>query len=284
MSVQAQTAEASQAVVAALRFAVKTGTKPRTLTAALTGAAPKRLGRYESREVAIRDLRPFAAELSLDREGFELRRHESAVRDFYDEDELRRVYYPEVVALVREATGAVRGLVFDHTIRTEGRDGRGAGLADSGRIPVRQAHNDYTELSGPQRVRDLIEDPAEAERLGKGRFAVVNVWRPIRGPLHRAPLALADARSVPQDDLLATDLVYPDRVGEIYELAYGADHAWYYAPAMAADEVILIKSYDSARDGRARFTPHSAFDDPTMPEDAPPRESIEVRVLAFFEE
>ncbi|MBT5413843.1 MAG: methyltransferase, partial [Rhodospirillaceae bacterium] len=149
---------------------------------------------------------------------------------------------------------------------------------------VRQAHNDYTEISGPQRVRDLVDDPAEAERLAEGRFAVINVWRPIRGPLLRAPLAVADARSVAEGDLQAADLVYPDRVGEIYELAYGSQHGWYYVPAMTADEALLIKSYDSARDGRARFTPHSAFDDPTMPEDAPPRESIEVRVLAFFEE
>jgi hypothetical protein len=283
MSIRAQHTEASHAVMAALRFSVKTGVKPRTLTAALTGDKPKRLGQYESREVPIRDARPFVADLSLDREGFELRRQETAVRDFYDEEELRRVYYPEVETLVREATGATRTLIFDHTIRTES-GGQGAGAGGAGRVPVRQAHNDYTELSGPQRVRDLISDPGEAERLGKGRFAVINVWRPIRGPLLRAPLAVADARSVAEGDLQATDLVYPDRVGEIYELAYGPQHGWYYVPAMTQDEALLIKSYDSAKDGRARFTPHTAFDDPTMPEDAPPRESIEVRVLAFFEE
>jgi hypothetical protein len=283
MSIQAQRTEASRVVMAALRFSVKTGVKPRTLTAALTGDKNKRLGQYESREVPIRDARPFVAELSLDCEGFELRRQDSAVKGFYDEEELRRVYYPEVLDLVREATGATRALVFDHTIRVE--SGEGAAQAGgAGKGPVRQAHNDYTDISGPQRVRDLIADPAEAERLGKGRFAVINVWRPIRGPLLRAPLAVADARSIAEGDLQATDLVYPDRVGEIFELAYGPQHGWYYVPAMTTGEALLIKSYDSARDGRARFTPHTAFDDPTMPADAPPRESIEVRVLVFFED
>ena len=128
MSIQAQHSEASHAVMAALRFSVKTGVKPRTLTTALTGGKPERLGQYESREVPIRDARPFAAELSLDREGFELRRQDSAVKNFYDEGELRRVYYPEVLDLVREATGATRAQVFDHTIRVEsGEDAARAG-------------------------------------------------------------------------------------------------------------------------------------------------------------
>ena len=159
-----------------------------------------------------------------------------------------------------------------------GADGGGGSGAKAERAPVRMTHNDYTENSGPQRVRDLF-DADEAEALLAHRFAEYNVWRPISGPVQRSPLGLIDAQS-----LAPADLVYQDRTGEIYHVAYNPDHLWFYFPAMKTDEVVLIKGYDSATDGRARFTPHTAFDDPTTPENAPPRESIEVRALAFFED
>jgi hypothetical protein len=145
-------------------------------------------------------------------------------------------------------------------------------------------HVDYTEKSGPQRAKDLFGE-AEAARLAAAgaRIVQINVWRPIRGPVRRSPLALADASSVRPEDLIATDQVFPDRVGEIYHLAYHPGQRWYYAPAMTPDEVLLIKGYDSLADGRARFTPHGAFDLPDTPADAPPRESIEVRTLVVIE-
>src|SRR5215471_2639542 len=121
--------------------------------------------------------RPVADGLSLDREGFALRRHDTAVTDFYDEKQVREIYYPEMERLVAEATGAQKVLVFDHTVRTAER------AVERGlRTPVQMVHNDYTEKSGPQRVRDLLE-PAEAEARLKKRFAEFNVWRPIRGPV-----------------------------------------------------------------------------------------------------
>src|SRR5262249_45132829 len=141
-------------------------------------------------------------------------------------------------------------------------------------------HVDYTVKSGPQRVRDLLGD--EAEGLLKKRFAIINVWRPIRGPVQDSPLAVSDARSVARKDLVATDLIYPQRTGEIYYVHYNPAHKWFYAPAMRSDEVMLIKCYDSLEDGRARFVPHSAFADPTTPAGAAPRQSIELRTLAFF--
>ena len=239
---------------------------------------PERTATYGPRRVTVRDARPLAAELSLDREGFALVGHETAVTDFEDEAEVERVYYPEMERLVKEATGASRVLVFDHTLRVDG--GRHEEQA-AFRAPVRRAHNDYTARSGPQRVRDLL--PEEAEALLEGRVAVVNVWRPIRGPVETAPLALSDAASVPAEDLVAADLVYPDRRGEIYELAYNPAHRWYYVPEMTRDEALLIKGYDSLEDGTARFAPHTAFDDPTSPPDAAPRESIEIRTLVFFD-
>ena len=109
--------------------------------------------------------------------------------------------------------------------------------------------------------------------------------RPVasaRGPIQDAPLAVADAQSVESDDLVATDLVYPDRIGEIYYVKFNPSHRWFYAPAMRPDEVLLIKCFDSVIDGRARFVPHSAFVDPTSPSDATPRESIELRTLVFY--
>jgi len=99
----------------------------------------------------------------------------------------------------------------------------------------------------------------------------------------RSPLALADASTVRREDLIATDQVFPDRVGEIYHLAHDPAQRWYYAPLMTPDEILLIKGWDSQTDGRARFTPHAAFDLPDTPADAPPRESIEVRTLVVIE-
>jgi hypothetical protein len=138
---------------------------------------------------------------------------------------------------------------------------------------------DHTEKSGPQRLRDLLPD--EAEQLLRGRVQIINLWRPIRGPLLDMPLAVADAKSVKPEQLIPSDLVYQNRVGETYSVTYDAGHRWYYAPRMEADEVILLKCYDSRTDGRARFAPHTAFTDPTTPAGALPRESIELRALAF---
>jgi len=240
----------------------------------------RRQGDYADYRVRINNGRAIAAKLSLDRQGFLLTRHTSGVVDFYDDDEVRTAYYPEVERLVADVTGASRVVIFDHTRRA---DGGGVADAKAERAPARIIHNDYTEKSGPQRIHDLF-DADEARDLLSHRFSQINVWRPITGPVKRSPLAFIDAQSIAAQDLVKIDLVYEDRVGENYHLVHNPDHRWFYFPHMEADEVVLIKGYDSATDGRARFTPHTAFDDPTTAENAPPRESIEVRTLAFFEE
>jgi hypothetical protein len=269
-------------VRAALTFITPQGSKPVFYSSALTGGAPRVLFDTERHDVLIQDMRPLADALALDREGFELRRHETAVADLYDDNALEQVYYPEIEALLRAATGASRVVVFDATRRSDG--GAGARNRDGLRGPASRVHVDYTEKSGPQRVRDLLGE-AEAARLAASgaRIVQINVWRPIRGPVERSPLALADAASVRPEDLVATDQVFPDRVGEIYHLAYHPGQRWYYAPRMTPDEVLLIKGYDSLTD-RARFTPHGAFDLPDTRADAPPRESIEVRTLVIIED
>jgi hypothetical protein len=277
------TADRTDAEVRAeLTFITRSDTKPVFHSSAYTGNVPRVFFETERHAVPIRDLRPHAGALSLERAGFELLRHQTAVRDLYDDDAIAHVYYPEIEALLGAVTGASRVVVFDATRRSDA--GAGAKNRDGLRGPASRVHVDYTEKSGPQRLKDLLGE-AEAARLAAAgaRIVQINVWRPIRGPVRRSPLALADARSVAPEDLIATDQVFPDRVGEIFHLAYNPAQRWYYAPLMTPDEVILIKGYDSLTDGRARFTPHGAFDLPDTPASAPPRESIEVRTLVVIE-
>jgi len=266
-------------VEAELTYLVETGVKPVTYMPPLTGGEISRAADYAPYRLAIRSARPIAGALSLDRQGFILTRHDTAVTEFQDAEAVRRRYYPEMARLVQAETGALRVEVFDHNVRLEGaldRDAQGL------RAPVRTVHNDYTAKSGPQRVRDLF-GADEAEALLKKRFAIINVWRPITGPVESAPLAIADAGSIAPEDLVPLDLVYTERTGEIYDVTFSPEHRWYYVPRMARNEAVLIKGYESLEDGRARFAPHTAFDDPTTPTGAAPRHSIEVRSLAFFD-
>jgi hypothetical protein len=180
--------------------------------------------------------------------------------------------------VIQEATGAKRVVAFDHIARNAALSAKGNPI----KLPASRVHNDYTAWSAPQRVRDLMGD--EAEELLKHRFAEINLWRPIRGPLLRSPLALCDAQTLAEENLVASDLRYPDRTGETYAVTYNPAQRWYYFPKMQADEAVLIRCFDSGRSGAARFSAHGAFEDPESPPDAPPRESIEVRTLVFFDD
>ena len=215
--------------------------------------------------------------LALETNGFVLVEHRTAMRDFFDASELKQVYYPEVEALIKRIAGASRVVVFDHTLRSGSEKEREERLI---REPVLSAHNDYTEWSGPQRVRDLMG--AEAESLLERRFAIIQVWRAIADPIRSNPLAMTDARSVAPEDLLVAERRYPNRIGQTYRLRYNPAHRWFYFPQMRRDEAIVFKVFDSLKDGRARFTPHTSFEDPATPAGAPPRQSIEARAIAFF--
>jgi hypothetical protein len=265
-------------VEADLNYLATMSERPYTYAYEPPAGTPRSNAVYEPHRVVIRNARPIAGELTLDRQGFVLLPQKSAVHDFYDEDELRRVYYPEAERLIVEATGAARAVIFDHTIRRRiwGAQDRAAGTP---RQPVSRVHNDYTDRSAPQRVRELMG--VEAEALLQRRFQIINVWRPIRGPLQDSPLALSDAQSLDPADLVPSDLIYRDRRGEICAIRFNPSHRWFYVPEMAADEVWLFKCFDSVRDGRARLSAHTAFEDPSAPAEINPRESIELRAVVF---
>jgi hypothetical protein len=277
VSLMSRTIEALPTVEAELNYLAPTTERPRTYTHEPPAGVPRTTAVTEPHRLPIHDARPVACVVSLDREGFGLVTHRSAVSDFYDEDEVKRVYHPEAEQLLKAVTGADRVFIFDSTVRRRLPD---AEIRDNApRQPVTRVHVDHTARSGPQRVLDLLPD--DAEELLRGRVQVINLWRPIRGPLRDAPLAVCDAGSVDPKDLVPSDLVYPHRVGETYQVTYNASHRWFYVPEMTTHQVLLLKCFDSKTDGRARFAPHTAFVDPTAPPDVAPRESIELRTLVF---
>ncbi len=267
----------NETIEATVNYILDNGEKLFTQTAGPGSTDVRTGGTVDPRQVTIRSARLHAEPFILDRNGFRFLRHDTKVVDFFDDDEVRSVYYPEMEALVKAESGASRVLVFDHTLRTADDEQREKRKI---REVVRRVHNDYTEWSGPQRVRDLL--PQEADDLLSRRFAIVQVWRPIRHPVESFPLAICDARSISPDDFVVNERRYPNRVGQTYAVTYNPAHQWYWLPRMRREEALIFKVYDSSKDGRARWSAHTAFDDPTSPPQAKPRESIEIRTLAFF--
>ncbi len=258
-------------------YTVDTGEKLVNETFGPNNIRRRKTGTHELKRVAVRNGRLLADRLSLDEQGFVFVEHETKVTDFFDPAQLESVYYPEVEELIKRASGASRVVIFDHTLRSGDETEREEKLI---REPVLSAHNDYTEWSGPNRVREILPD--EAEALLAHRFAIIQVWRAINQPIQANPLAIADGKSIDMEDLIVAERRYPHRVGQTYRLKYSPKHRWFYFPEMRRDEALVFKVYDSEKDGRARFTPHTSFQDPTSPPNAPARQSIEVRALAFF--
>ena len=239
----------------------------------------------EYRRMRITDCRQLALAPTVDSAGFELLRAPSAIADFYDDELVQRDYYPEVAAFLRRTLGALDIVVFDHHQRSAARAASGqTGV----RTPVDAAHNDYTPQSGPRRAQEILIAAGRPAYAGH-RLALINVWRPIIGPVEDVPLAVCDARSTAASDFVPTDihhygeydLEHPRHSGEIYSVRHNPAHQWFYAAHMQPDEVLLLKNWDSATDGRARFTPHTGFKNPAAAEGAP-RESIEARTLVVF--
>ena len=268
-------------VEANLHYLVPMAEKPVNYTYETPAGIPRQNGIYQPQSLPIRNARSIVENLSLDREGFALTEHRTKVRNFYDEDELRNVYYLEAEQLLKEVTGATQVVIFDHTLRNAQES---KPSENSIKEPVKRVHNDFTAKSGYARARKELEARGveNIEELLQQRFAIINIWRAIVDIIQESPLAVCDAQSIAPTDLVAGDLVYRNRIGETYAVTYNPEHKWYYFPQMQRDEALFIKCFDSAEDGIARFAAHTAFADPTSPTDAPPRQSIELRTFVFY--
>ncbi len=232
----------------------------------------------EEHEVTIHDMRPIREKLSFDRNGFVLVDQHSEVTDFNDKAEIETNYSAEIEALVTRLTGAAKVITFGPIIRTN------AGGTHGHNQPAFGAHVDY----GDRTVRDFTYDllpREEADRRLQGRYMLINLWRPI-APVESAPLAVCDASTVHREDLFDSEVV--GGLGDFnrrslwgFNLAWTPDHRWYWVPSMQPHEVLAFKLFDSNPDA-VQFTAHSAFDDPTAPADAAPRQSIEIRTIAYM--
>jgi hypothetical protein len=237
-------------------------------------------GNFASHAVEIRNARKEMASTSLDVQGFRLVSQQTRVEDFYDDTQIGSIYHAEVTALLESLTGARRVEIFDDTRRASSRKMQ---VQRNIREPANIVHNDYTALSGINRLQDHFRDrPDEAEQLLKRRFAIVNVWRSIAGTIRDHPLVVCDATTVRPEDLVSIERRAEERIGELQVALYHPEQRWYYYPAMQMDESLIIKTFDSTDDGRTRFTLHSSCKDPTAPADATPRASLETRCLVFF--
>jgi hypothetical protein len=258
---------------------------------------------YDPHPVRIHDARA-AGNLSIERNGFTLVEHRSAVTDFRDAAQVKRVYYAEMEKLVRALTGAEKVLVFGDVLRSddpakhklivpEGGFDNDRVFIDSARegvaVPPMQVHDtannphiDFNEKTLRRLAAPMLG--AEAEKYAKKRVAMINLWRGIK-TVERKPLAVCDASTVTQDNLVLGLIgTRPEDPGEYLEgfnVAYSPNHRWYYYPRMRPDELLIFKLCDS--DGaRPQLTAHTAFDDPSSAPDAAPRQSIEVRTICFF--
>lgn len=221
-----------------------------------------------------------AIDARVDREGFQLVRHRSAITDWTDRAALEAVHRDEVAALIRQLTGADEVQVTSPGILRFSEKSGKAGSSDNSH-PARFAHVDINDLTAAQ----------FAERGAGGRAfsrcAAYNLWRALSPPPQDVPLAFCDARSFTEADLIVAQAIFdpvdgsPEWSFESWVAAHNPAHRWYFYPDLTADEAVLFKTNDSDP-ARAHCVPHVAFDDPLAPADAPPRISIEMRATAYW--
>lgn len=258
-----------------------TGVQPEIYFYDTPAAATSRIPGDDPQEMTITDGWHRGSSFSLDREGFALREFGYDFQAWEDDATIKRELYPQVTEFVRSQVRAKRVIIFDHTIRSKVNEQQQTKEhTTTQRAPVMLVHCDYTPNSGPLRVRQML--PNEADELLKRRVAFYNFWKPLRQRVEEKPLAMCDVTSSTQDDFITMALRYRERNGEIFVMRHSPNHRWWYFPKMRPEHVVLLKTYESETDGRARFLGHSAFDDPNTPPDAPTRESIEIRTMAFF--
>ncbi len=265
-------------VEAELNYIVDTGEPPITYVDWPEEEHKANRPQYEAHTCRIYDARPIADRFDISVNGIEMKRIPSKVADFYDKDEVERVYNPEVTEIIKDAMGASRVVVFDHTFRTYNDAVR---EANNTRAPVKAVHNDYTDRSARQRLKDIMGDE-EAGGLLEKRFAIVQTWRPINHPVMTEPFALADGQTVPNSSFVELERRYRYRTAVTYHCAYDPGHRFYYLKEMTPEETYIFKVFDTDKSAGVQFTCHTAFDDPGSPPGARPRESVETRALVFF--
>ena len=260
-------------VTASLSFykAPEDGAPPHNYVEPAPGV-PQRNWGDDWQEVRLEDLRGQEHKFTLDNNAFDTYQNvPSEEYEFKDDERIKRVYYPEVEKLLLEnVQGAKRVLLFDHTIRRP----------TGNRNPVTRVHIDQTPFSAAERVKFHL--PKEAGELLQGRYRIINVWRPLNGPVMAFPLAVADSQTVRDEDLIPIEHRYPDRNGQTAAVQHNPDQKWYYWSGMKNEDRLLLKCYDSDETvGQWGRVPHTAFENPNTPAGAVGRESIEVRALVF---
>jgi hypothetical protein len=217
---------------------------------------------------------------SLDTHGFQYCRHESSEKEFTDEQAIRSGYYEECQQLLKDVTGARRIQIFNHKVRRGPTQWHHLGqnnLANRG--PVTRTHVDQSYTGAELRLRWEFPDPKEADELLKRRYQIINIWRPIETIL-KDPIAVADANSVPDSDLVGAEMVEEEFRGESWVVRHNPNHRWHFKYRMTSQDVLLIKCFDSDT-SLARRALHSAFEDPAY-RDEVSRQSIEVRCLVLY--
>lgn len=241
-----------------------------------------KLASHEIRVTNARRLRP---QPSLERSGFMLTSHLSAVPDFTDAQGVRRIYREEIAELIGGITGAPLVVAtVSGVVRWSERRGDTSGFVNS--RPGRFVHVDYSRKSFAEFARRQVAERGDAERWLNGRYAAFNIWRVFSAPPQDVPLAVCDANSVqPEDVVTGMAVIDAPNVPELrFESSlfhFSPRHRWYYFPDMTAGEALVFKAFDSDP-GRIQGCPHSAFDDPSCPPGAAPRASIEIRAFAFW--
>lgn len=248
------------------------GSKPFNYVEEPPEGQPQRNFGEEFHDVQMNDIRGHESDFKLDVDAFQtVSNVPSEEQDFTDDEHIKQTYYPEVEkVLLENVPGARKIVLFDHTIRRS--------TPDAPRAPVTRVHVDQTARSTEWRVR--LHSPDEADELLKGRYRIINVWRPLNGPVQAHPLGFASADSVDDKDLIGVEHRYPTRTGETAGVRYNPDQKFYYWSGMTNEERLFLKCFDS-QDGVGQRVPHSAFVDPRTPEGARGRESIEVRALVY---
>jgi hypothetical protein len=231
----------------------------------------------DDHEVIVTDLRSVEALPSIERNGFTMLRHDTSVRDFLDPRQIEQALYPEAVGLAKRLNGAAHAIAFGPVARSDRPD------SSHGRLPAFGAHVDYGRRSIEDFARPVLG--AQADYWLSKRVVLMNLWRPI-STVYRTPLALCDASTVQAGDLHDSEirggLDDPNRPPLYgYNLSYNPNHRWYYTSQMQPDELYAFKLYDSDS-ARPQWTGHTAINDPETPDDAPPRESIEIRTISFI--